>query len=88
MDLGLLVPLRDVFFVEVMETNGGQMKSLVHWIVSIIAAGWIAVFLNKLLPLDMSRVWIIAISGLAGIFWCYFVDWPLKTWANKPRSDT
>jgi hypothetical protein len=64
------------------------MKSLVHWIVSIAAAALIAILLDKFLPVGISRVWLIAISGLAGILWCYFVDWPLKTWANKPRSRT
>jgi peptidoglycan/LPS O-acetylase OafA/YrhL len=59
------------------------MRSTIHWIVSIAAAGVIGVALQKLLPADMARTWVIAISGVAGILWYIFIDRPLKAWAQK-----
>jgi hypothetical protein len=54
----------------------------VHWIASIAGAGVILFLLVKFLPAEMSRLWLITISGLAGILWCYFIDLPLKAWAQ------
>jgi hypothetical protein len=58
------------------------MRKAAHWIASIAAAGLIVFLLEKLLPAGMPRVWLLAIGGLAGILWCYFVDWPLKAWSQ------
>jgi hypothetical protein len=33
--------------------------------------------LLKVLPPDMARHWVIAISGVAGILWYIFIDRPL-----------
>jgi len=57
------------------------MKSTVHWIASIAAAAVIGVALQRWLPADMARTWVIAIAGLAGILWSKFIDEPLKAWA-------
>jgi len=43
------------------------MGPVVHWIVSIAAAGVIVFSLLKLLPTDMARHWVIAIAGPGGI---------------------
>jgi hypothetical protein len=59
------------------------MKNVVHWIASIAAAGLIIFLLLKALPSGMARHWVIAISGVAGIFWYIFIDRPLKAWAQK-----
>jgi len=58
-------------------SKGEQMKSAVHWIASIAAAGLIVFLLLKVLPADMARHWVIAISGVAGILWYIFIDRPL-----------
>jgi len=61
---------------------GGEMKKAVHWIASSAAAGLIFFLLEKLLPADITRGWLIAIGGLAGILWSNLIDWPLKTWSQ------
>jgi hypothetical protein len=58
------------------------MRKAVHWIASIAAAGLIVFLLEMLLPVGITRVWLIAIGGLAGILWSNFVDRPLKSWAQ------
>ena len=58
------------------------MRKAVHWIVSPAAAGLIFVVLEMLLPVGITRGWLIAIGGLAGIVWSNLVDWPLKAWAQ------
>jgi hypothetical protein len=59
------------------------MRPVIHWIVSIAAAGVIVFSLLKLLPTDMARHWVIAIAGSAGILWYIFIDRPLKAWAQE-----
>jgi hypothetical protein len=63
--------------------HGEQMRTAIHWIASIAAAGLIVFVLLKLLAADMARHWVIAIGGLAGILWSKFVDSPLKAWAQE-----
>jgi hypothetical protein len=58
------------------------MKKAMHWIASSAAAGLIFFVLDRFLPADLTRGWLIAIGGLAGILWCNFVDWPLKAWSQ------
>jgi hypothetical protein len=58
------------------------MRKAMHWIASIAAAGLIVFLLERLLPVGITRGWLIAIGGLAGILWSYFIDWPLKAWAQ------
>ena len=58
------------------------MRKVVHWIASIAAAALIVFLLEKFLPTDITRLWLIAISGLAGTLWTNLVDLPLKAWAR------
>ena len=59
------------------------MKKAVHWVASIAAAGLIVFVLDKLLPPDITHVWLMAIGGLSGILWFIFVDRPLKALAQN-----
>jgi hypothetical protein len=58
------------------------MRRAVHWVASIAAAGLVVFLLEKYLPANITRVWLLAVGGVAGIFWFIFIDRPLKVWAR------
>ena len=60
------------------------MRTAVHWIASIAAAGLIIFLLEKFLPASIARVWLIAISGLAGVVeLCRPTTKSLGTWHSR-----